>query len=189
MKLHRTDSTIRESMRRSGFGIAALPRMVSLPQGLQIHGQTIPKGTKLAVAMHQVHHDTAFYSDPSTFDAFRFSRSIEAAEAVKKGQDASHVDVDAHSDDEDGNPHGARALSATTVSDHFLSFGYGRHACPGRFFATHEMKILLALILRNYDIEPFKKRPADQSLVEVKVPSEYTTVRIRQWWGRGESGV
>ncbi len=49
MKPHRTDSKIRESMRRSGFGIAALPRMVSLPQGLPIHEHTISRGTQLAV--------------------------------------------------------------------------------------------------------------------------------------------
>lgn len=180
-KLYRTDSTIRESMCLSGFGIVALPRMVSLSQGLRIHHQTVRKGVKLAVAMDQVHHDGAFYPNPSEFDAFRFSRSHETTKETSK-RDASLVDVDiyGHSDDEDGNPRGARPLSTTTVSDHFLSFGYGRHACPGRFFAAHEMKIMLALVLQNYDIDPLRQRPADQTMVEMKVLSEYTTVRIRR---------
>jgi len=34
-----------------------------------------------------------------------------------------------------------------------LSFGAGRHACPGRFFAAMELKVLLAYIICNYDFK------------------------------------
>lgn len=34
--------------------------------------------------------------------------------------------------------------------DH-LGFGYGIHACPGRFFAVHEIKVLLCHLLVKYD--------------------------------------
>lgn len=33
-----------------------------------------------------------------------------------------------------------------------MNFGYGMHACFGRFFATHMIKILLAHLLVNYDL-------------------------------------
>ncbi len=33
-----------------------------------------------------------------------------------------------------------------------LSFGYGRHACPGRFFASNEIKVLIVELLRRYDL-------------------------------------
>lgn len=33
-----------------------------------------------------------------------------------------------------------------------LSWGWGRHACPGRFFAAHEIKLIAAEILLNYDL-------------------------------------
>lgn len=33
-----------------------------------------------------------------------------------------------------------------------MHFGYGRHACPGRFFAANEIKLILARILVDYDI-------------------------------------
>lgn len=39
-----------------------------------------------------------------------------------------------------------------TVTKDFLHFGYGRHACPGRFFAANEIKLILARILLDYDI-------------------------------------
>jgi hypothetical protein len=33
-----------------------------------------------------------------------------------------------------------------------LTFGYGRHACPGRFFAANEIKMIMAEILLRYEI-------------------------------------
>lgn len=39
------------------------------------------------------------------------------------------------------------------VNDQNLGFGYGRHACPGRFFANNEIKLILAKLLLEYDIK------------------------------------
>ncbi|KAK8030950.1 ent-kaurene oxidase [Apiospora arundinis] len=33
-----------------------------------------------------------------------------------------------------------------------MAFGYGKHACPGRFFAANEIKLILAHILLQYDL-------------------------------------
>lgn len=33
-----------------------------------------------------------------------------------------------------------------------MTFGHGPHACPGRFFAMYEVKVVLVELLRNYDI-------------------------------------
>ncbi|KAI9271880.1 cytochrome P450 [Phascolomyces articulosus] len=41
---------------------------------------------------------------------------------------------------------------ATNPSREFVTFGLGRHLCPGRFFAVHEIKMTLITILRRYDI-------------------------------------
>jgi cytochrome P450 len=38
-----------------------------------------------------------------------------------------------------------------------LAFGYGRHACPGRFFAANEIKMILARLVLDFDI----KMPGD----------------------------
>jgi len=34
-----------------------------------------------------------------------------------------------------------------------MHFGIGRHACPGRWFASHEIKLILAAFLSKYDIK------------------------------------
>jgi cytochrome P450 len=41
---------------------------------------------------------------------------------------------------------------AIKVSTDFLSFGLGPRACPGRFFAVQEIKSIVALVLRRFDI-------------------------------------
>lgn len=39
------------------------------------------------------------------------------------------------------------------TADNLISPGHGRHACPGRFFASAEIKIILIGLLQNYDIK------------------------------------
>lgn len=39
-----------------------------------------------------------------------------------------------------------------SVSESSLTFGYGRHACPGRFFAANEIKMILANLLLHYEV-------------------------------------
>lgn len=46
-----------------------------------------------------------------------------------------------------------RQVPATQLSGDFLSFGLGRHACPGRFFAVQTIKAMLAGLLLRYEFE------------------------------------
>lgn len=34
-----------------------------------------------------------------------------------------------------------------------MTVGHGLHACPGRFFASNEIKLLLSHLILNYDIK------------------------------------
>ena len=75
-KLSRTDSAIRESMRRtphSGRGMmkeVVHPNDVTLPDG-----QKIPLGVWLGVSKLGIGHDERYYPDPHKYDPFRFSRA------------------------------------------------------------------------------------------------------------------
>ena len=40
-----------------------------------------------------------------------------------------------------------------SVNQSSLTFGYGIHACPGRFFAANEIKMILAHALLRYDVK------------------------------------
>lgn len=43
---------------------------------------------------------------------------------------------------------------ATKISENYIFFGLGKHACPGRFFAVQEAKVLISTLLRNYKLTP-----------------------------------
>lgn len=72
-----------------------------------------------------------------------------------------------------------KQLSVVTGGDTFLGFGYGKHSCPGRFFAAHEMKLLLAHVVQQYDIEFLPERPMQQTIMETKLPSSSACIRVR----------
>ena len=89
----------------------------------------------------------------------------------------------------------ARAVSSTvnlkdcvsTPGDTFLGFGHGKHPCPGRYFAAHEMKLLLAHVVQNYDVEHLATRPLQDAIMETKLPSQSTEIRVRrrkEWSGK-----
>ncbi|KAF8964278.1 cytochrome P450 [Flammula alnicola] len=40
-----------------------------------------------------------------------------------------------------------------SLSYNYVTFGTGRHACPGRFFAVNELKAMLAHVLLTYDVK------------------------------------
>ena len=100
-------------------------------------GHRLPKGTRIAFNSGAVHSSpqTRTFSPeynppenkpPHEFDGFRFYRLRKMA-----GKGNNHLFV--------------------TVSPESLTWGYGNHACPGRFFADNELKVILIEFLRKWD--------------------------------------
>ncbi|KAI1803417.1 cytochrome P450 [Daldinia bambusicola] len=160
--LYRIDSTIRESMRTSDVAVTNLFRDVSAGEVDLGHGITVTKGIRMAFPTQNIHMDPEHYENPETFDAFRFSRGFE-------GLDEAGLQVRAQE----------RELIVTPTLS-FLPLGYGRHACPGRWFAAQTMKQALAYIVLNYDVELIWKPMARKSLVNTMVPSVNAKMRIRR---------
>jgi len=109
----------------------AMPRIVREPFTFS-DGTYLPKGAYVAVPRHVIHFDESNYPDSTSFVPFRF---------VDKAKTTGHkVDI-------------------TATSTEFLEFGHGRHACPGRFFAATELKLMLALVVMKYDVKLEAPRP------------------------------
>ncbi|KAF8204329.1 cytochrome P450 [Mycena galopus ATCC 62051] len=125
-KMRKLDSTLREAGRFYSLGTIGLNRRTIKPASL-VDGTVIPEGYSIAVPLKAIHFDENVYPEPYKFDCFRFSN-------LRKSEDS---DV----------KHGF-----TTIEKDFVLFGLGRHACPGRFFASMELKIMLAHLLLNYDV-------------------------------------
>ncbi|CZT49092.1 related to gibberellin cluster-GA14-synthase [Rhynchosporium secalis] len=85
----------------------------------------IPKGAYIVISANNM-KDPETYPEPEVFDAYRFIKRAE-------------------------NPEYAKSSSFSSVSVDHTGFGFGNHACPGRFYVTLELKILLAHIILRYD--------------------------------------
>ncbi|KAL5425799.1 hypothetical protein PMIN05_011857 [Paraphaeosphaeria minitans] len=138
-KLLKLDSFMKESQRVSPLVFMTFGRF--LHKDLVLHdGTVIPKGNMIGVPSHAIANDPTLCKDPETFDGFRWIPSDECAPGVPAPP------------------------SFVTTNPHNLAWGYGKHACSGRFFASFEIKMVMAHILLNYDFkfEPGRvERPAN----------------------------
>jgi cytochrome P450 len=69
-----------------------------------------------------------------------------------------------------------------TVSHDSTNFGVGFHACPGRFFVAHELKIILSELLMNYELKFAEgaERPQDGFHDFTIIPSRTTDLLIKR---------
>ncbi|KAK7911789.1 ent-kaurene oxidase [Apiospora marii] len=151
------DSTVRESMRLTPFNSVGITRTVIDPHGISVkQGDTetkIPPGTVLGIPVEPIHYDESFYPNAHEFYPFRFV-SPEVARGVLNQQKTA-AKADGSSATGIGACH-TEEKTSVTIDDSFVTFGIGKHACPGRFFALNEIKILVAHMVLHYDIEHLK---------------------------------
>jgi cytochrome P450 len=127
-------------------------------------GTTIPKGATLGLPT-LASTDPTFYPDPLTFDGYRFLNLSK-------------------------EPGGATKNTFVSTSNEHIIFGHGKHACPGRFFASNEIKIILIHLLSNYELKFLEKdgkkgvRPKPMEMGADLVPNPETTILIRSKKGK-----
>ncbi|PCH34175.1 cytochrome P450 [Wolfiporia cocos MD-104 SS10] len=155
-KMRKLDSFMRESQRLSG--ITALSVMRKILQDITLsNGTFLPKGTVIASAASATHHDERYYKHADEFEGFRFANMrTEESERIK------HQYV--------------------STSSEYIAFGHGRHACPGRFFAVNELKVMMAYMILNYDVkfEGNGGRPEDVWVWHAVRPNPSARVMLRK---------
>lgn len=93
----------------------------------------MPQGFRVGAPAWAIHHDEDFYSNPSAYDAFRFSRPREEFQAARLAAAKSQPDssesteIGLNQADKEEMIHYKKQSLATTKST-FLHFGHGRHA-------------------------------------------------------------
>lgn len=123
------DSYMKECVRFYPAGLTSFTRKVLKGFTLS-NGQYIPKGVVIEVPSHAIYQDDMNYPNGDTFDGFRHYKLRQGGTATDHARN-----------------------QFVTTNEQNLMFGYGRHACPGRFFAANEIKMLLARILLDYDVK------------------------------------
>ncbi|OTB03695.1 hypothetical protein M426DRAFT_321621 [Hypoxylon sp. CI-4A] len=128
------DSVMKESQRVNPGSVVRFQRYVAKPVTLS-DGTHLPAGYMIETAHALTVQDDAVYRNPEKFDARRFLdlRNGTSEDLLGYKNKEQHQFV--------------------TVTKDFMHFGYGRHSCPGRFFAANEIKLILARILLDYDLK------------------------------------
>jgi cytochrome P450 len=91
-------------------------------------GTYLPTGTRIFAPSVAISSDPSIYEEPDHFDGLRFYNLRQRSP-------------------EDENTYQFISTSKTQ-----MHFGGGRHACPGRWFASHEIKLILATLISRYDL-------------------------------------
>lgn len=132
---------------------------------LTLHdGITIPAGTVIGTASHAITHDPKFYGNPAKFDGFRFVPASPGSETA--ASEPAPVPP-----------------SFVTTNTSNLSWGYGKHACSGRFFATFEIKMIMAYLLTHYDLKFAQgglQRPKNISFELQNAPDPTVEILLRK---------
>ncbi|RBR26346.1 uncharacterized protein FIESC28_00846 [Fusarium coffeatum] len=125
--MEKLDSFLKESQRLNSPDLTTFQRAAVADMTLP-DGTFVPKGTKLEINTCSIHADKDFYENPKEFDGLRFYKMRQGP-----GQENKYKYSSVGRDD--------------------LSWGFGRHACPGRYLSAVNIKLILAELLMNYDIK------------------------------------
>ncbi|KAF9047860.1 cytochrome P450 [Panaeolus papilionaceus] len=126
------------------------------------NGVTVPRGTIVCASIPETHFDENVYPNPHQFDPLRHLKL-----ATEESQN---------------HPESKKRYDITAAGLEFLVFGYGRHACPGRFFTAVELKLMLAYVVTHYDVKLEKEgeRPADLAFGITLLANPFASVLFRK---------
>ncbi|KAI0533935.1 cytochrome P450 [Xylaria digitata] len=150
------DSCMRESARKNPLQTRGLMKQVMPKDGVTLpDGTHVPQGTWLGIPVEAIHRDETIYPDGRGFDALRFARMRVEGQYNK-------------------------SLDASEPSDTYMFFSYGRSACPGRWFATRVMKLLIAYVTLHYDIKPLLEDVERYSVGDTKFHHSTAKMAVRR---------
>lgn len=154
-QLRKLDSFMRGSQGLAPPTVLGLKRIMQQPYTLQ-DGTLLPKGAYVCVAAHTIENEPRIYLEPEIFDGMR---------SFVQGNGTN-------------NNNYTFAATETTV----LGFGHGKTACPGRFFASLVIKMVVVKLITEYEFEflPGEGRPQNWIAHEFMFASPWDRIRMRK---------
>ncbi|EAS32065.3 cytochrome P450 monooxygenase [Coccidioides immitis RS] len=155
-KLHGFDSFMKESQRVNPPSYLSFNRVVRKPLTLS-DGTRFPKGTHFGMPAYSILQDPSIVENPTEFDGFRYKKIRQQPKEANKHQYAS-------------------------TDSNNIHFGHGKYACPGRFYASHVVKLIVGHLILEYDFKfpEGKCRPQNLNIDENVYPDPSATLLIRR---------
>ncbi|KAI0157254.1 cytochrome P450 [Xylariaceae sp. FL1272] len=192
-------STRFHSLVESGSGIphsnkspASFIRKVMKPITLS-NGTHLAPGTNLLTPLAGVAVDERFFPSPETFDGLRFyklrqlqspslSPSLSPSPSPSPSTSTSTLSTSIPTSSPSDSLPNASKYQFTSIGDTSMNFGLGKHACPGRFFASQEIKLILSYLLLKYEIRlpEGASRPKPTTFMMTRAPCQTAEVLVRR---------
>ncbi|KIX09579.1 uncharacterized protein Z518_00659 [Rhinocladiella mackenziei CBS 650.93] len=156
-KMALLDSFVRETVRMYPPGSIACTRTIQKVDLTFRDGMRLPVNSRFAFPVLAIQMDPDNYHSPRVFDGYRF---------VDRLADGSFK---------------TKVLS-TTVTPSYLALGYGKHACPGRFFGILKAKLVFAKLITNYELKwpsSLAERPPNVSIEGMVPPNQQQVILVR----------
>ncbi|PGH15382.1 hypothetical protein AJ80_05566 [Polytolypa hystricis UAMH7299] len=157
------DSFLRETNRLYPNGVITAARTVMEKPFRFNDGLTLPVGTRIAFPSRAIMCDADNFENPYEFDGFRFARLAAASKAASAT--------------------GEQLFNSATVTKTNLAFGYGKHACVGRFYAVRKVKLMFCRLIMGYHIRWEKEgtgRPQSLCIEGQMVPNPEQKIMIKR---------
>ncbi len=155
-RLRKLDSFMRESQRWNPPTLLSMHRVMM--QNYQLsNGTMLSKGAHVSMAVNAIQNDPDVTPNPEVFDGLRYYKLRQ----------------------QDGEGH---LHQFSTTQEKILNFGHGANSCPGRFFASLEIKIILVRLIMDYDwkLPEGQGRPANLSAHEFVFPNPDAKIYVRE---------
>ncbi|KAI0193565.1 cytochrome P450 [Xylaria flabelliformis] len=156
------DSFLKETLRMYPATMASFQRKVLRSFTLS-DGRVIPAGVIIEVPATAVSSDPEVFDNADTYDPLRFHKMRQQTKETSNESGALNQFV--------------------SVSANSLNFGYGRHACPGRFFAANEIKMIIANALMKYDLklpDGETERYPNMEFAHMSIPDPHKQIMLKE---------
>ncbi|KJK79795.1 hypothetical protein H634G_04034 [Metarhizium anisopliae BRIP 53293] len=127
-RLRLFDSFVRETLRVHPPSVFTAARTVLQKPYTFSDGFCLPKGAQIAFPTLPIHMDPENYDKATEFDGYRFLR-LSKVPGEQEGK-----------------------WGASRIDKTYLPYGFGRQACPGRFYGVRKVKLIFGTMLHEYDI-------------------------------------
>lgn len=119
-------------------------------------GTVLPQNAHISMAVNAIQNDPEVTPEPEMFDGLRYYK-------LRQQEGQSHLH------------------QFSTTQEKILNFGHGTNSCPGRFFASLEIKIILVRLIMGYDykLPEGQGRPVNLKAHEFIFPNPDARLLIR----------
>ena len=154
-KLHKLDSFMRESQHFNPPTLLSMHRVMLQSYRLS-DGTELPRNAHISMPVNAIQNDPEVTLEAGSFDGLRYYK-------LRQREGETHLH------------------QFSTTEEKILNFGHGKASCPGRFFASLEIKIILIRLIMDYDYKFLdgERRPSNVTAHEFIFPNPEAKILIR----------